>query len=305
MRFFERQDCEFHANCVVCGVNTCLGCGEEIAPQTIKSHATTIHGQDFIWHCDGARLALIWALTVGYDDRVDRNKISATTANPGTSSPAKKRGKNTSGTGYSPEDDHYSEQQSYEDEILISSIPNSPSPPSVSDNAKLLSTHPPTTSWMSAAAPASLLTSSPGHTAANIDEVLQTGTFSSAAQPPAASGPSKQEKGKPHAYGSFPKSILSDYGYPSLPSSLTSSLRKREKTYKRSRSPERVDPDDDPIKKTLAALAVLLPEPSRSSATNFDRHPYPALRSILTCSSLLHKATGLLRNMSLEDATKR
>ena len=78
------------------------------------------------------------------------------------------------------------------------------------------------------------------------------------------------------------------------------------KRYKRSTSPIRVDPDDHLTARIMEALSVLLPCPKEQLVpTLFDDSPPVPLLCMLMRSSILDRAAELLRNDSLEDATRR
>ncbi|KAK5678176.1 hypothetical protein LTS10_009346 [Elasticomyces elasticus] len=51
--------------------HTCLGCGDRVSR---TQHSVQGDGIVFTWHCDRARLALIWWLICGYDNQVKHNK---------------------------------------------------------------------------------------------------------------------------------------------------------------------------------------------------------------------------------------
>ncbi|KAL9090284.1 MAG: hypothetical protein Q9165_005316 [Trypethelium subeluteriae] len=67
----------------------------------------------------------------------------------------------------------------------------------------------------------------------------------------------------------------------------------------------RPDPEDDSLERIFSCLTALLPSLTCENPTTFDLDPPIALRSILVHSKILNKAAELLRNDSLEDATRR
>ncbi|TKA72159.1 hypothetical protein B0A55_08364 [Friedmanniomyces simplex] len=74
---------------------------------------------------------------------------------------------------------------------------------------------------------------------------------------------------------------------------------------KRAASPIREDPDDLLTTQAMSALSLLLPSFDGREATAFDFEPPAALTSMLLRSSLVDRAAELLRNDSVEDATRR
>lgn len=155
---------EFDSTCVTCKATTCLGCGQVLTATTKKLETTTSDGQEFTWHCDSARLGLIWSVLCSYDDLMQHNSQTK--------------------------------------------------------------------------------------------QATVTNT--------------------------------------------------KKKTSKVSGYERVVDPDDLPASMSLAAITALLPSSANTQIlTDFDLDPPATLISIIKCSSILDKTAELLRNTSLEDATKR
>ncbi|KAK5694278.1 hypothetical protein LTR97_009900 [Elasticomyces elasticus] len=73
----------------------------------------------------------------------------------------------------------------------------------------------------------------------------------------------------------------------------------------RAPSPVREDPDDVLTTQVMSAIAMLLPNLMSSEPIEFDLEPPSVLASMLLRSSLVDRAAELLRNDSVEDATRR
>ncbi|KAK5722687.1 hypothetical protein LTR15_005919 [Elasticomyces elasticus] len=73
----------------------------------------------------------------------------------------------------------------------------------------------------------------------------------------------------------------------------------------RAPSPVREDPDDVLTTQVMSAIAMLLPNLMSSEPSEFDLEPPSVLASMLVRSSLVDRAAELLRNDSVEDATRR
>ncbi|KAI9709516.1 MAG: glycylpeptide N-tetradecanoyltransferase [Bogoriella megaspora] len=68
---------------------------------------------------------------------------------------------------------------------------------------------------------------------------------------------------------------------------------------------EKIDPDDELTRRILDCLIPLLPSWTNRESTMFDDNPPQLLTTMLVQSRLLHRVAALLRNDSLEDATRR
>lgn len=94
---------EFNFNCTVCSAVTCVGCGEQITEDTekvVKSTETT----HLVWHCDRARLALIWLVLCCFEKQAEENETAMKVVRDGSrsssSSHGLKRADNGVGYGY-------------------------------------------------------------------------------------------------------------------------------------------------------------------------------------------------------------
>lgn len=225
VRIFKNDSDEFYGSCVACGAVTCVGCWTRLTAATERFGNTTSDDRHFMWHCDGARLALIWALLSGYDDQVTHNKLSTNPRSMSLKKPTTKRS-GVAGIGYSHDYDW--------DNTLIG--------------------------------------------------VNGNGTVNAAGQ-----GHVQEESGWT-GFADYDEAVAGLIG----------------RGYKRAHNPIPLDPDDHPTAKVMAALAALLPSPTTQLIpTDFDLQPPEVLTSLIERSSILDKAAELLRNNSLEDATKR
>ena len=92
------ESIEFHLSCNVCDTTTCVGCNSQISPLSEKFGKTS-QGTQFVWHCEGARLALIWLVLCGYDSQAKQNERAMVVKKPPLNKNKHKQG--PSGIGYS------------------------------------------------------------------------------------------------------------------------------------------------------------------------------------------------------------
>ncbi|KAK3074651.1 glycylpeptide N-tetradecanoyltransferase [Teratosphaeriaceae sp. CCFEE 6253] len=97
--------------------HTCIGCGKRVSH---TAHGAQGDGIAFAWHCDRARLSLIWFLLCGYDNQVQHNKPLEKSPKEKEARPARGRGGHRgrrgrgegmpSGVGYGGGDGYYEEE---------------------------------------------------------------------------------------------------------------------------------------------------------------------------------------------------
>lgn len=96
------KEIEYYITCSKCRNKTCPGCGDAINSSGVAYGCETRDGVHEKWHCDRGRLALIWVLSCGYDNKTSHNKVRVAT-NPRAKTPGSGPSKSTqerAGTGY-------------------------------------------------------------------------------------------------------------------------------------------------------------------------------------------------------------
>ncbi|KAK5165926.1 uncharacterized protein LTR77_008850 [Saxophila tyrrhenica] len=222
----------FLLTCETCQSKTCMGCGVTLGTDNFEYGATTEKGLHFTWHCDAGRLALVWLILTGYDNRAKHNKPVETTSRKQLPAPQPRNrsiygahhhrgrghggGTMARGVGYAPDDDYM--YDGFGDDDF---------------------------------------------------EYPQASAFTGTGV--------------------------------SVDGTVTATPTRGRNTS----TSRTVDPDDALTAQVMPALAAILPSRTALFPTAFDIDPPRYLSSMLSRSSILDKAAELLRNDSLEDATKR